>query len=267
MAIILVSRYAGDVHLDTDAVLIGELAFTPFERLILFGWDIGPRGFYLMGGILLLNLFFILLLYKERLHFISLAAALGFLPTLLHYGVMGLVSVTVVGAFDIVGSILVVALIVTPPATAYLLTDSLPRMIGLSALLGGLNAVAGYWLAHFLDVSIAGSIATMGGIIFLIVYMLAPERGLIAQARKRLRQRWEFALTMLVIHLFNHEGLPEEESESDLEHLSKHIRWQADFANQVVRQAQRRNLVQVQASHLKLTDQGRLLAQQAVVGF
>ena len=80
-----------------------------------------------MGTILLLNLAFILLFYKElklATFDASLAAALGFAPTLIHYGLMTLVSVTTVGAFDAVGSILVVALIAGPPATAYLITNS-----------------------------------------------------------------------------------------------------------------------------------------------
>ena len=55
----------------------------------------------------------------------TLAAALGFSPALVHYAFMGLVSVTAVGAFDAVGSILVVALMIAPPAAAYLLTDRL----------------------------------------------------------------------------------------------------------------------------------------------
>ncbi|RPI22088.1 MAG: metal ABC transporter permease, partial [Chloroflexota bacterium] len=130
IAVILISRFAGDVHLDTDAVLLGELAFAPFDRFTPFGVDIGPVAFYLMVGILLLNLVFIVVFYKElklATFDAGLAAALGFFPGLLHYGLMTIVSITAVGAFETVGSILVVALMVAPPVTAFLLTDSLPR--------------------------------------------------------------------------------------------------------------------------------------------
>ena len=132
IAVLLISRFAGDVHLDTDAVLVGELAFIPFDRLYVLGYDIGPRGFFLMGGILLINLAFIVIFYKElklSTFDAGLATALGFMPLLIHYVLMSLVSITVVSAFDIVGSVLVVALVVVPPATAYLLTDRLPRML------------------------------------------------------------------------------------------------------------------------------------------
>ena len=268
IAVILISRYAGDVHLDTDAVLMGELAFAPFERFSPFGYDIGPVSFYLMSGILLINLLFITLFYKElklATFDAGLAAALGFAPGFIHYGLMALVSVTTVGAFDTVGSILVVALMVAPPITAYLLTDSLPRMIGLSVLAGCLSAVGGYWLAHLLDASIAGSMASMAGSLFVLAYLLAPQRGLLAILQRRARQRWEFAQTMLVIHLLNHEGSPVEERENQVDHLHEHIRWQPEFADQVVRRAQRRGLVSLQDVHLSLTELGRQQAQQAII--
>ncbi len=267
LAVILISRYAGNVHLDTDAVLVGELAFAPFDRLLIGGVDVGPRGLYRMGGILLINLLFIGVFYKEMklsTFDAGLAAALGFLPGLLHYALMGLVSLTVVAAFDIVGSVLVVALMITPAAAAYLLTDRLPRMLGLSALLGGLSALSGYALAHALDASIAGSMATMSGVIFLLAFLLAPQRGLLALARRRARQRWDFAQTMLAIHLFNHEGLPEAGQESQVAHLSDHLRWPPEFAAGVVRRAAARGWVQPVGAHLLLTEQGREQARRAV---
>src|SRR5690606_11933983 len=104
----------------------------------------------------------------------GLAAALGLAPGLIHYGLMTLVSITAVGAFDSVGSVLVVALMIAPPAAAYLLTDRLGHMIGISAALGAVSALAGYWLASALDASIAGAMATMAGVVFGLALLLAP---------------------------------------------------------------------------------------------
>jgi len=268
IGVILISRFAGNVHLDTDAVLLGELAFAPFTRFYVLGYDLGPRALYVMGGIFLLNILFILLFYKElklATFDAGLAAALGFSPWLIHYGLMTLVSVTAVGAFDAVGSILVVALMIAPPAAAYLLTDHLPRMIGLSALIGVASAISGYWLAHLLDASIAGSMATMAGVLFGLTFLLAPERGLIAIARRRARQRWEFAQTMLAIHLLNHEGLPEADEEYGLAHMYEHMRWEPAFASQVVKQAERRGTLFILDGRLALTDRGREIARRAIV--
>ncbi|MCG9130869.1 metal ABC transporter permease [Candidatus Poribacteria bacterium] len=268
IGVILISRFAGNVHLDMDAVLLGELAIAPLNRLKAFGYDLGPVALYVMGTILVLNLIFILVFYKElklATFDASLAAALGFAPTLIHYGLMTLVSVTTVGAFDAVGSILVVALIAGPPATAYLMTDRLSRMLILSAIIGSVNAVSGYWLASLFDVSIAGAIATMTLLVFGLIFLVVPNRGLIAIARRHARQKWEFAQTMLVIHLFNHEGLPEAETESAIADLHEHLSWDPTFTTQVVRYALHNRCVSQDAAQLILTEQGRAIAQQALV--
>jgi manganese/zinc/iron transport system permease protein len=267
LAVILISRYARGVHLDVDAVLLGELAFAPFDRVTILGIDMA-RGLAVMGTILIINVVLIVLFYKElklATFDVGLAAALGFSPALIHYGLMGVVSVTVVGAFDAVGSILVVALIVTPAASAYLLTDNLKRMLVLSAVIGALSAVGGYWLARALDANIAGSIATMTGIIFGLVFLFAPDRGMLSVALRRMRQKWEFAQTALVIHLANHEGKPSWEHERRVEHLSEHVHWEHDFAEGVVKRAQQSGLVSRRGNELSLTDMGRLRAQEALV--
>ena len=108
--------------------------------------------------------------------------------------------------------------------------------------------------------------AAAAGVFFGLAFLFAPERGLVALARRRARQRWEFAQTMLAIHLFNHEGPPEAAEESRVEHLSQHLRWEPDFAQRVVRTAERRGLVSPFDGQLALTDRGRSLAREAVVG-
>ncbi len=173
LGVLLISQYARDVHLDSDMVILGELAFAPFNRLILWGMDIGPYALWLLGAIFIMNSLFIYLFYKE-LQLVTFdqeyAAVLGFSPTVVYYGLMSITSLTAVGAFDIVGAIVVVALMIVPPATAYLLSKRLPDMIVLSLLLGIIMTLSGYLFAYMWDVSIAGSIATMGGIIFFVVF-------------------------------------------------------------------------------------------------
>lgn len=268
IGVILIARFAGDVHLDTDAVLLGELAFAPFDRFVAFGQDLGPRSLYLMGAVGLLNLLFIALFYKElkvATFDAGLAAALGFAPLVIHYGLMMLVSVTAVAAFDAVGSILVVALMIGPPATAYLLTDRLDRMIGLSVAIGIVSALGGFWVAHLLDASIAGAMAGMVGIVFAIVYLAAPHHGILANLRRRARQKWEFAEKMLAIHLLHHEGLPEARVENRVEHLEEHLNWTLDFADRVVRRARQDGLIRRHDGLLELTDHGRDVATEAMV--
>lgn len=268
IGVILIARFASDVHLDTDAVLLGELAFAPFDRLSWRGTDLGPRALWVMGSILVLNILFLLLFYKElklATFDAALAAALGFAPGVLHYALMGLVSVTAVGAFDAVGSILVVALMIAPPAAAYLLTDRLSRMLAWSAGFGIACALLGYALARWLDASIAGAMATAAGLLFLATWTLAPDRGLIAQARRARRQKFQFAEQMLLIHLLHHEGTPEALREARPEHLHEHIAWTPAFAREVVAYARRNGVVERDNGHLILTEKGRVLAREAMV--
>lgn len=268
IGVILISHYAGSIHIDTDAVLRGELALVPFERFSLFGVDLGPRAFCLMSGVLILNLLFVVVFFKElklATFDAALAASLGFSPWIIHYSLTSLVSLTAVGAFDAVGSILVVALMIAPPAAAYLLTDRLSRMVVYSACFGVGSAIGGYWIAHFLDVSIAGCMASASGLLFGLSFLLAPERGIIAVARRRARLRWEFAQIALAIHLLNHEGTPEAYLECRVDTVHEHVHWEQPFLEKVVSQMLRRQLVLIDGQQLSLTDSGRTLAGQAMV--
>jgi len=191
IAIILITRYAGSVHLDTDSVLLGELAFAPFDRLVVFGVDIGAKAIYTSGALLLINVILITMFYKE-LKIVTfdpmLASLLGFSPGLVHYGLMTLVSLTAVGAFEAVGSVLVVAFMIGPPLTAYMLTDDLKKMLLLSAGFGALSGILGYHAALLPDVSIAGSMAVTTGLVFAVVFIFAPKRGLIGVFIRKIKR-------------------------------------------------------------------------------
>jgi manganese/zinc/iron transport system permease protein len=268
VAVVLIARLPSGVHLDADVVLLGELAFAPYERWIAFGWDLGPKALWVTGTILVLNVAFVTAFFKElevTTFDPGLAAALGMSPVVFHYGLMGVVSVSAVGAFDAVGAVLVIALLIVPPSAAYLLTDRLQSMILVAAATGALSAIAGFWLAHWLDASIAGSMASAAGILFLLALLFAPDRGLVAAARRRARRRWEFAHTMLAIHLFHHEGTPQAARESSMRHLGESLRWNDDFRERAVAGAAERGLVTRHDGRLTLTDAGRDLARRAVV--
>lgn len=266
IGVILVSRYAGGVHLDIDTVLLGELAFAPFDRVEIGPVDL-PAALVTMALVLAIDALAVTLFWKElKLTTFdpALALALGLAPTAVTYGLMTLVSLTAVGAFNAVGSILAVALMIAPPAAAYLLSDSLWRVTGLAVGIGVACGVSGYWLAYLLDASIAGCIAVSCGAAFALAWALAPGRGLLAGARRRARQRAEFALAMLAIHLANHEGKPEAADESRLDRLGSHLHWDPARVERVVASAERRGLVVEQSGMLALTDSGRTLARETV---
>jgi manganese/zinc/iron transport system permease protein len=175
LGVILISVFAGQVDLDQDCVLYGEIAYVPIDLWITdSGKILGPRVVYIMGVVFLAVLSFILIGYKEL--FLTtfdpaFAAATGVSVTLWHYLLMGAVSFTTVGAFESVGAILVVAFLIVPPATAYLLTDDFKRMMLITALLGMVISFSGYQLAVWLDGSIAGAMSVVAGVIFGIVFI------------------------------------------------------------------------------------------------
>jgi len=182
--VILISRFAGQVDLDTDCVLYGEIIFAPLDTLIIGDNEYGPRAVWMLGGVTIANLLFVLLGYKQLKVCAfdpELAASLGIKVALWHYLLMGFVSMTTVGAFESVGAILVVAMLVVPPNIAYLLTDRLGLMIGLAVLFGVLSAVLGYWIAYLLDASVAGAMATVSGIMFILVAFGSPSHGFVAR--------------------------------------------------------------------------------------
>jgi manganese/zinc/iron transport system permease protein len=270
LGVILITRYASNIHLDVDAVLLGELAFAPFNRLVVFGVDIGPQALWLALAVGAINVLFITLFYKElklATFDAGLAAALGFSPALIHYGLMTLVSVTAVSSFEAAGTVLVVALMIAPPAAAYLLTDRLPRLLALSVAIGVLSAVTGFALARVLDASIAGSMATMTGVAFLLALLFAPQRGLVRKWLRRRQQHRQFAGEMLLVHLSQHEGDPAMAQEATVEHMSRHMRWPEGFGELVAHQLSRQGLVRSLdgGARLALTDAGRALAQEVML--
>jgi manganese/zinc/iron transport system permease protein len=255
IGVIMIAKNANDVHLDVDAVLLGELAFAPFDRLFLFGADLGPKSIWVMGVILLVTLGLLFLFFKElkiSTFDAGLSSALGISPVIMHYGLMSVSSVTVVGAFDAVGAILVVALMIAPAATSYLLTSDLKKMLVLSICFGVFSAIGGYWLANILDASISGSMTTVLGVVFLITYLFAPSKGLISVLYRQKQQRTEVSLITFLLHLNNHS----EERERHINHLQEHINWQKVRSKNVIDLALKNNMIVIEKEVVNLTEKG-----------
>jgi len=260
IGVILISRYAGDIHLDADAVLTGEIALAPFDRFMVGTTDLGPRSAWIMGTIGLVNLALLLGFFKElkiSTFDPGLAASLGFRPALIHYSLMVMVSITAVGAFDSVGSILVVALMIAPAATAYMLTESLAIMILLALGTGTVSAAAGVLVAFVLDTSIAGTMAVVCGIFFTLALLFSPRHGVVAKLLGVRERKRVFACYTLGVHLLNHEGMPEEARESDVRNIPEHLRWTPKFIRQVVLTGIRKGYIRKEEMQLRLTPLGK----------
>jgi manganese/zinc/iron transport system permease protein len=266
IGVVIISRNASNIHIDTDAVLMGELAFAPFNRLSIAGIDFGPVSAWTAGIVLVVNLMFVILFFKElkiSTFDAALAAALGFVPATINYILLGLVSATAVVAFDSVGAILVVALMIAPGATAYLLTTNLKRMIIYSALIGIFSAIAGYWTANLLNTSIAGAIATSCGVIFLTAFLFAPQTGLISIVFHKIRQKDEFAQMTFLLHIYNHSDENDDINERRLEHLHEHLLWSNSYSRKILDQSIRKGLVVSENNIISITLKGRQFVEAA----
>lgn len=182
IGVILISRYVHNVHVCEDSVLYGNLAFASFRQLDIFGQQIGPQSLFVGLSLLLLNAAFVFMFFKElqiSTFDEQMAVLAGFSPTIIGYGLTFVISVTAVGAFNVVGSVLIIALIIVPASTAYLLTNNLNEMLLISVFVGVVCAIAGFSLAIWLDTSIAGSIAVCCGIALGLSFFFAPKRGIV----------------------------------------------------------------------------------------
>jgi len=265
VGVILISQYARDVHLDTDMVLLGELAFASLNRIYVHGADVGSYALWLMGGILGLNLVCAWLFFKE----LQVSAFDAVYSTViernsvaLYYLLMALTSITAVGAFDVVGAIVVVALMITPPATAFLCTQRLPTMILLSCFFGVGAAVGGYWVAARADVSIAGSIAFMSGVQFIGALFFAPSKGLIASWFSQKRHEQALAPAILCAYLSS----GPQNARARIE-IATDLGWPLRRLNLAICLAEAQGWVVLAESGLVLTQKGYAYARESAEKF
>jgi manganese/zinc/iron transport system permease protein len=184
IGVVLIATKVGNAHLDVKHTLMGEITFIPWEKIELPLIGEIPEAVFILSIVLIVVLVAILAFYKEwkiTSFDPALAASLGIPAVLMHYVFMSLVSVTTVAAFDAVGAIMVVAMLITPAAAAYLWTDRLSVMLILSGLFGVISAITGYYIAAWLDTSISGSMAFSTGLLFAFSFLCSPKHGVIAK--------------------------------------------------------------------------------------
>ncbi len=200
VGLLLIVQAADHVDLDASCVLYGAIELTPLDvvwRPELFGSVLQvPRSALVLSAVCAMNLLFVVLFFKE-LRIASfdseLATTMGINANLMHYMLMTLVAITTVAAFEAVGSIIVIAMLIVPAATAHLLTDQLHWMVVISAIFAALSAALGHVSAIFLPgwmgidpsvveaTSTSGMMAVMAGVLFFIVLFCAPRQGIFVQ--------------------------------------------------------------------------------------
>ncbi len=202
----------------------------------------------------------------------GLAHSLGFRPAVLHYALMVLVSLVAVAAFNAVGSILVIAFFIIPPAAAHLLTDRLPFMLALSAVIGAVGAYFGYplargelfgmTLAEGFNTSISASMVIMMFLLFVLAWLLSPRYGLVSSILRHARDKRRFRELVLLGHIYNHEWADEAGAELHLDTLHRHVQWEPASLRATLSRLRRRGEVRVVTEMPALTAAGRRRIQE-----
>lgn len=191
LGVILISLFASKVDLDQECVLYGELAHLPMEAMVSMiefgGIKLGPPSVVRMAVVTLVVALLIGLFYKELLVSSfdpALSFSLGINSTFVHYALMAMLSVVVVSAFEAVGAILVIAMLILPGATATLLSNRFPVMLGLTVLHAALSSVLGLHLGVWLDCSLAAAMVVAATGLFVLAWVFSPEQGLLSRCIK-----------------------------------------------------------------------------------
>lgn len=170
---------------------------------------------------------------------------------------MSLVSLVAVTSFQSIGSILVIAFMIIPAMTAALWTRTLSGRLVLSCLLGTAGAVLGIIGAIVSDSSLAGMMAAVLGVFFIISLIFAPATGILAAFRQRKKQRFAFGRETLLQHLLFHAGTKEESRENALSTLSVHMKWPETFTWQICRSLLKDGYITERNGILLPTEQGK----------
>lgn len=157
-------------------------------RTIVFGNMLGIADFDILQAIIICGIAMAVLLakWKDLLLFCfdpNQARSIGLNTTALHFILLSLLSAVAVAALQAVGACLVVAMLITPGATAYLLTDRFGKMLGIASAMGVLTSAAGAYASYFLDGSVGGCIVVLQTTLFLLAFVFAPKHGMLAARR------------------------------------------------------------------------------------
>ena len=266
LGLILIRQAADHVDLDPGCVLYGAIELTPLDTTEWFGLDI-PRAVLTNGAMLFINALFVILFYKE-LKITSfdpaLASTIGINANVMQYTLMTLVAATTIAAFESVGSILVIAMLIVPGAAAHLLTDRLGYMLFISLAFAAISAVLGHvgaitippWFG-FEDTSTAGMMAATAGVLFSGVMLFAPRYGLLSRLVHRFLLGLKIVRDDILGFLYRYREMAAADAEPIRVHQVREA-LKAGFAVELsLWDLTRRKMVEKSADRLTLTSTGR----------
>lgn len=264
LGVILITRFLYHVDLDPQCIFFGLLDDAYLRTDEWLGVRI-PEVIPTQLAVLLLTVGFLTFFWKElKLAAFdpALAAAMGFRPQLIYFLLIALVAGSTVSAFEAVGSILVLAMLVVPPATALLLTDRLLPMLLWSAGLALSSTVFAYWLAapERLASNTAGMMAVVSGVQLSLAVLFSPRHGIVAKNVRRFRLTLRIAGEEMLASLYR----SEEGATKPLEEELRHHGIAPWIQRLSVRSLRRQGLILPDRGSYELTAKGREQAREII---
>ncbi|PTA69841.1 metal ABC transporter permease [Deinococcus arcticus] len=180
LGLVMISKISSEVHL--SHILFGDVLGIGQSELL----QTIIAGTLALAAVLLLRKDLVLYIFDP-----SHARSIGLNTTLLYYALLAILALTIVTALQTVGVILVVAMLITPGATAYLLTDRFGHMLWLAVACGVLSSVLGTYASYFLDGATGACIVLTQSLLFGLAFVFAPKHGQLARRRQQRRERLE----------------------------------------------------------------------------
>lgn len=268
LGVVLLKTYVSKIHFDVDCIFEGLLYQAGFDTFEFAGLEL-PRQLRTVLPVAIINLAVIAILWKElkvSAFDPELATSMGFSATLLHYLLMMMVAVTTVASFEVVGSILVIAMLIVPPATAQLLTNRLAPMLALACVFAVLSAIIGYWLASepVWNVDPGGAMVVAAGGMYALAVLFAPQYGILSTVIRNLQTALRILREDLLAMLYR------------LEEIDATKRLRPDeavaavgggsLARWALAMLRSRGRLEVRDGYLHMTDDGRWRAARLVRG-
>lgn len=261
IAVILVSKFSNNVHIDVDSVLLGKIEFASFSRLIIGGVDLGAQSLWVGIFLVVINSIYLFFLYKE-LKVYSFdpiyTEVISINSKIIQTSFMLMISISAVGSFQVVGSILFISFMTGPALTMYLITDDLKKMILGSIFISFISCAIGFKIAIDFNLSISGMIASVTGLLFLLVFLLNPKNGYFKSIVENRKKSLRFKEATVLFHILRHNEFEHNaQSECDIEKINEHLNLSDRDFERVIKSLKEKDYIEIVKNYYKNTEKGK----------
>lgn len=247
-------------NFDLSIIYLGETAFTYFNRLRVFGVDIGSYALYAVSFVLVINIILVTVFYKEfKIDGVdkNYAASIEMKESTIDYLLLIMTSLSVSVSFQTAGIFMTSAFILGPAATALFYTKRLSTLAFVSVFISSVACLAGFGIAWPNEVSISGTIVSFLGVLFIVSVIFSPEEGLVKKyfdnltAQKRLEE-------YIIMDILNSEIIDCREKHIN-EEISSSLKWKLMKVSYIMNKLKAENKIEIVQNKVQLTEEGKTI--------